>query len=371
MRVFHINLNFNQSGLYTNFANSLIKQGCKLKVFYPTTQQNKQKYNLSYLEKVDLLNKYDRYFFKRRNRKIVNYIEQEKIINDYNLLHAHSLFSNGYIAYTLKKKYNIPYVVAVRDTDLNHFFKKRILLKKLGIEILKEADKINLLSQPYKELLLNKYVPKKIRNQIDSKIEVIPNGINQFWHRNIMRRTDFQADEKLNILSVGVISKRKNILTSIKACEILINKGKEVQLTVIGEGQDHNILERIKKHEFVTYVPRVSKEKLLDYYRKSDLFLMPSITETFGLVYAEAMSQGLPVLYSKGQGFDKQFTDGTVGYPVEKMNPDDIANKILLTLKNYDKISANCTKLVDKFDWNKISNEYIEIYKNILGVENN
>jgi len=44
---------------------------------------------------------------------------------------------------------------------------------------------------------------------------------------------------------------------------------------------------------------------------------MPSITETFGLVYAEALSQGLPVLYTRGQGFDRQFEEGEVGYAVD------------------------------------------------------
>ena len=43
---------------------------------------------------------------------------------------------------------------------------------------------------------------------------------------------------------------------------------------------------------------------------------MPSRYETFGLVYGEAMSQGLPIIYSKGQGVDGYFKEGTVGYGV-------------------------------------------------------
>ena len=61
---------------------------------------------------------------------------------------------------------------------------------------------------------------------------------------------------------------------------------------------------------------------------------MPSYTESFGLVYAEAMSQKLPVIYSKGQGFDGQFEEGLVGYHVSPYDVKDIANGILKALEN-------------------------------------
>lgn len=56
---------------------------------------------------------------------------------------------------------------------------------------------------------------------------------------------------------------------------------------------------------------------------------MPSFTESFGLVYAEAMSQGLPVIYSKGQGFDGQFAEGVVGYHVDAHDPEELCENII------------------------------------------
>ena len=93
---------------------------------------------------------------------------------------------------------------------------------------------------------------------------------------------------------------------------------------------------------------------------------MPSITETFGLTYVEAMSQGLPVIYSKGQGFDGRFKEGHIGYHVRSKDTKDIANKIIGITKNYKTISENCTKESLLFNWNEISTEYKEIYKDIL-----
>ena len=55
---------------------------------------------------------------------------------------------------------------------------------------------------------------------------------------------------------------------------------------------------------------------------------MPSFPETFGLVYVEAMSQGLPIIYTKGQGIDGYFEDGKVGYPVNTKDSNDIVKKL-------------------------------------------
>ena len=95
---------------------------------------------------------------------------------------------------------------------------------------------------------------------------------------------------------------------------------------------------------------------------------MPSIHETFGLVYAEAMSQGLPVIYTKGQGFDEQFDEGIVGYHVDCYNAKEIAYRILDVLNHYNQLSKNCVKLCDKFHWNLITPEYINIYKECINM---
>ena len=92
---------------------------------------------------------------------------------------------------------------------------------------------------------------------------------------------------------------------------------------------------------------------------------MPSKTETFGLVYAEAMSQGLPILYSAGQGFDGQFPEGTVGFHVDPADARDVAAKIKCVLQNYTELSAHCMKLCTQFDWEQITRRYIELYQRI------
>ena len=69
-------------------------------------------------------------------------------------------------------------------------------------------------------------------------------------------------------------------------------------------------------------------ENFIKYFIESDIFVMPSRYETFGLVYVEALSQGLPVIYTRGQGFDGQIPDGEVGYSVKCNDVNEIAEKL-------------------------------------------
>ena len=77
------------------------------------------------------------------------------------------------------------------------------------------------------------------------------------------------------------------------------------------------------------------------------------------------MSQGLPVIYSKGQGFDGQFEDGTVGYAVNSLDHNDIAEKIIKIFYDYETKSKNCIELFNKFDWKTIACDYLSLYENL------
>lgn len=366
MKVLHVNLNYDVSSLYKHFTNSLIKQDCEVSVYFPSVKKKKANVLPSYVNNEAILRDYDRLFFYRRNKKVFRHLEKQYNINKFQIVHAHSLFSNGSIAYDIKKKYGTPYIVAVRNTDINVFFRRFKHMRRKGLEILLEAEKIIFLSVPYKKAVLEKYIPEKFQTVIEKKIEVIPNGIDEYWLNNIYKKRNNNYEKKVKILSVGIINKGKNALATAEACQLLREKhGLEVELMLVGKVKDKRYFNKIKKYSFVKHYNHQSKIELLNTYREFDIFVMPSIRETFGLVYAEAMSQGLPVIYTKGQGFDKQFSDGVVGYSVNDSDAQDIASKILNVLGRYDDLSANCTKLVSNFSWDKISLEYMQIYNDI------
>jgi glycosyltransferase involved in cell wall biosynthesis len=92
---------------------------------------------------------------------------------------------------------------------------------------------------------------------------------------------------------------------------------------------------------------------------------MPSVRETFGLVYIEALSQGLPIIYSKGEAVDGYFDEATVGKKVNPESVSDIARAIASVRENYTAYIQGCTQEADKFSWKRIAERYISIYDEV------
>ena len=168
------------------------------------------------------------------------------------------------------------------------------------------------------------------------------------------------------MLHVGTVSRRKNILKTIEAIKILIEKGYNAEFTIIGKIYDARIYNKVKKYDFLKYLTHKPHNELIKFYRENDIFVMPSITETFGLVYLEAMSQGLPVIYTKEQGFDGQFDEGTVGFSVDCFDAKDIANRIIDIIDNYEMLSNNCIRNVNRFGWKNIAQKYNDLYTEVI-----
>lgn len=372
MKVLHINCNYMSTALHQTMVTHLDTFGIDSTVFTPVCSlENAVITPRENVVACKCFRKWDRIWFCHKQRKIQKALEEKISVGEFGLLHAYTLFTDGNCAYELSKKYNIPYVVAVRDTDVNVFFRYMPYLRNRGVEILKNAAAVFFLSPAYKQQVLLKYIPKTLKEHIEDKTYIIPNGIDGFWLDNSYAERDFiktkkQLEEKqVRIIFVGAICKRKNPLVILKAIDLLEKRGYKVEFTVAGGLADKRIARALLSDKRVYYAGKLAKNDLLEQYRENDIFVMPSHTETFGLVYAEAMTQGLPVVYTKGQGFDGQFSEGEVGYSVDPDSPEDIANKIAYVTENYEVLSTNCREKYKKFDWNRIVEEYKMIYSEI------
>lgn len=332
-------------------------------VFAPASYHFKYNGQENYLVQANCFNKIDRLLFYYKYQKVYLSLLEKIRVQDYSILHAHSLFANGYIAYKIFQQYHIPYIVAVRNTDINTFFKYFIYLRKLGIEILENASKIVLISKAYKEKLL-KYIPKEKATEIMAKCMVVPNGIDSYFLEN-KKQPKIWNKKDLNLVFTGRIDENKNLITTIKCCNKILKNEYSVKLTVIGSISSKRYNNILKKYDFINYVGQKNKEEIVEIYKNMDIFVMPSKHETFGLVYVEAMTQGLPVIYTKNEGFDQFFEDGEVGYPIIYNNYSEMAQKVELIMNNYEKMSQNCVKNSTSFNWKDIASTYIEMYKKI------
>lgn len=355
MNILHINKNYSNSKIHHNIVAEMNKKPrVDGRIFYPSYKSNKENYNIEFLDIIKCLYGFERMFFYIRNQHLVYIAEKNYNLKEFDTILAHSLFSNGYLAMSLSKKYNIKYSVIVTNTDMNVYFLKMPHLRKMGIKILLNAYKIIFSSKAYFEELINKYLPKEQLNTIETKSVFIPFGIDSFWIENRKGRNENVRGDKIRLLYVGKINRNKNLTLTLKACKQLISKGIDVTYTVVGDASHssgNKILKEIKSHKFTNYIPGVPYKQLLHYYRINDIFVMPSITESFGLVYAEALTQGMPIIYTKGQGFDKQFEDKTVGISVRSDSVKDLVDAIEFIINNYSLFSKRAFELSTRFSW--------------------
>lgn len=372
MRVLHINVSYIVSALHQTMIEHLNQLGIESKVFVPTYDKTRSIVDCKeYVTLSECFKKWDRVFYFIKQTKIIQSIMENYDVKQFDIIHAYTLFTDGNAAMELSKTTGIPYVVAVRNTDVNDFFKKMIHLRKHGVKVLENASAVFFLSPVYRDVVIKKHVPEHLREAILRKSHIIPNGIDDFWHDHVFERDADSVVERiekekiLKCIYVGGIDKNKNIELTLNALAKLNTQGWKCTLTSIGKIVDRAVYERLCKYPFFSYVAPKKKEELIDYYREADIFIMPSHTETFGLVYAEAMSQGLPVIYTRGQGFDGQFPDGEVGYAVSDTESEQIVSAIKRIVESYKCISSKCIIGIRRFSWDDIAAEYRKIYHTI------
>ena len=367
MKVLHINCNYIGTALHQTMIEHLEKFGCENQVYVPTYDKSVGVItpNKNVLVS-ECFRKWDRLVFDYKQSKIRKDVESKIDITAFDCIHAYTLFTDGNCAKKLSERYHIPYVVAVRNTDVNIFLAHNPFFRKRGVEIMKGASAIFFLSDAYRKEVFEKYISFRDAQELSKKVRIIPNGIDDFWLQNTPQEMEARIlGNKIRLIYAGRIDKNKNIVTTQQAMRLLRGQGYDVTLTVVGKIVDQKVYKSISKDPYTICIPPQPKEKLIDYYRASDIFVMPSFHETFGLVYAEAMSQGLPAIYTRGQGFDEQFEDGLVGNAVNAASAEDIADKIKRIWNNYIKVRDNCLHCFQKFDWNKISSLYFNIYTSL------
>jgi glycosyltransferase involved in cell wall biosynthesis len=370
MTITHINSYFIASPLHSELVNALDKKGVRQQVFVPVQKAAHLNKNMPVkLEHGEIyythcFSTFHRYLWPLKMLRIWQAFKKHFTKHPANLIHAHTLIVNGLIAYWAYKKWGTPYIVTVRNTDLNVFLRKLPFLKPLALKVLDHAAKIIAISPAYRDEQLHKYFPRVSNPEIHRKCEVVPNGIHDFWIEN--RRIKENRQEVPTLIFSGRVDKNKNLEGLMDACKLLTKEGFGLKLNVLGDGP---LLAMFKKRDYgfpVSFHGHISdRAQLLQLMRQSDLMVVPSFAESFGLVYPEAMSQGLPVIYTRGQGFDGHFPDGHVGFAVNPHDANDIARKIKRVFADYERLSANAYRASLVFSWENVANQLSALYEKV------
>ncbi|AMB93702.1 glycosyltransferase family 4 protein [Aerococcus sanguinicola] len=369
MHILHINSYYSTTPLYQNLYDRQVASGMDLDVYVPIAKEfpkDRLAAKGDYCQIVEAFHQADRYVFHLKHYKIWKDLKRRYAFDQFDLVHAHSLFSNGWLAHKVYLTHHIPYIVAVRSADIRTFFQKMPWLRKLGLQILADAEQVVFISENSRQEVFAKYIPQSMQDELAVKTQVIANGIDDYWHAN--RYTDKTAEvhQPLRFVCTAKLLKEKQIPKLIRLVDYYHHNAQEAELHLIGPAWDESILAQVKDHPLVNYHGPKDQDGMRDLYRQMDIFTLVSSRETFGLVYVEAMSQGLPVIYTKGEGFDSYYPNYEVGASLNPDRPEDFVRDVQVILADYPGFCQRALDHSKDFSWDKISERYGQLYQKVL-----
>lgn len=231
--------------------------------------------------------------------------------------------------------------------------------------VFKSAKKIFILTE-YEEFYVKKYGGKS------SQINIIPNGIDdKYFHfdaNDIRKELGYNEYDKL-ILFVGRLDENKNPVEFVKIGKLLTKNypKRKYKFLIAGpdRGEREDILKEIGYYTNFRLLGTVTGQRLVDLYSSSDLLLMTSLREAFGLVAVEAFSQGLPVVAPKTGGLTYLIHDGHNGFLYKSGNIEDGAEKVHSIISNNilkNEISIRNKKASRRYKWDKLIDKIEEAY---------
>ena len=299
--------------------------------------------------------------------KLVDMVKLYKI----DLLHVHYAIPHAYAGYMAKQMLKaegikIPMVTTLHGTDItlvgNHPFYKPAVSFSINKSDVVTSVSQNLKDETYK--LFN----------IKREIHVIPNFIeldkikinsNIACHRSVMAN----ENEKI-ITHISNFRKVKRIPDVI---EIFYKIQKQIpsKLMMVGDGPEkeiaENLCQKLGISDRVIFFGNSNEiDKILSY---TDLFLLPSETESFGLAALEAMAWGVPVISSNSGGLPEVNFEGVSGYLSDVGNTDQMAQnaiKILISETILAEFKENALAVANQFDIKNIVPLYEKLYEEAL-----
>lgn len=171
-------------------------------------------------------------------------------------------------------------------------------------------------------------------------------------------------------VSISVLEKRKRVMNMLKAASVLKNKGRDFRLIIAGDGpQREEIKEFIKMKEIgdvVSYVGVVKDEAKDLLLKKSDVFILASASDSFGIVIIEAMSYGKGIITTPVGISPKIVKDKENGLVVNIDSEEDLINAMDSFIKkdilNIEMKHKNQLVVKENYSWNFVAEKIIEIY---------
>ena len=263
------------------------------------------------------------FFLPERIKEIIRawqmdliYQQAEQHYGKPDVIYSHYLH-NTLKAIPLKKKYNIPLVAIEHWSQLAHTHIPKTTIQ-LAKRVYSSVDQL---------LSVSSALQDNIRRQIGYDSLVVPNMVSQEFYY-----TTSTPKDNLTLVTVGRLVSEKHFDQLIKA---VAHISEPLQLKIIGDGKEkenlHKLINELQLQEKVFLCGYKTKEEIVVLLQQSDIFVLPSQSETFGVVYIEALACGLPIIA----------TD--CGGPRDIVTP---MNGLLVPINNQQKLEKAITHMI-------------------------
>ncbi|PIN74847.1 4-alpha-glucanotransferase [Candidatus Woesearchaeota archaeon CG10_big_fil_rev_8_21_14_0_10_37_12] len=277
--------------------------------------------------------------------------------NKYEVIHAHDWLT--YLAgINAKKVSNKPLIVHVHATEYdrtggNGINEQVYEIEKQGME---EADKVIAVSEYTKNIVVSKY------GIVSDKIVVVHNGTEMEQHQ-INKTT-----EKL-VLSLGRLTLQKGVDYFIYAAKRVLDLRNDVTFIVAGSGDmEHALIEKAAElgiaHK-VLFAGFLRGQQITEMYSRASVYVMPSVSEPFGIVALEAIKHHTPVIISKQSGVSELLNHCLT---VDFWDVDELANKIVAVLDYSvlaEELRKNSVEESKQYTWEPAAKKCLALYQEV------
>ena len=202
------------------------------------------------------------------------------------------------------------------------------------------------------------------------RLEIIPNGIsvpsiNKYIN---IRRKYKLPDDQIILLYLGRINEKKGLDILIDSFPFIFKRHKNISLLIIGPDNE-NYIDKLKE-SLILMDSNISKNIIIDnnlisrsyiksYFTQSDLFILPSHTENFGISVIESIYFGSPTLISKNVDIFNDLKNNNLVNIIDELQPEILSNAILETLNDQSLIRSvrefGRSKIKSTYSWKKIA----------------
>lgn len=293
---------------------------------------------------------------------VVKHVNLDILHVHYAIPHASAAFMARQILQSQGIK--IPFVTTLHGTDIT-LVGRDPSFEPVITFCLNESDAVTAVSESLKQDTYRHF-------RTNRPIEVIPNFIKvpEKIQKNMNLRRRYAEDQEPLLCHISNFRKVKRVEDVLRVFE-RVNKKIPSRILLVGDGPERYALEELCREiglcDRIIFLGKIQRTE--EVLAISDLFLLPSETESFGLAALEAMAVGVPVISSNTGGIPEVNIHGETGYLSNVGDVDDMAQNALRILEKQetlDKFKAKAKERARIFDVQTIVNKYIAVYNSLV-----